>query len=240
MSEAAIPTSSASLWSRTGAALRHHIREVASGERLATAGDGITCVAFPLTAVLVQARHADHDPMPLVSGMVGCEGMAGWSALLGGSQWKHEVFSVIAGQVAIVTVDDLNDGMDDDPDLRALLLRYVHNFMMQLTQNTIANLGHSVERRLARWLTMFHDRTEGDELRLTHETLAMLLNVRRASVTDSLHILEGERLVRCTRGRILVRDRAALQARAGYSYGYAESDYNDAIGPFGKASDPGQ
>ena len=83
---------------------------------------------------------------------------------------------------------------------------------------------------------MFHDRSAGDELRLTHDMLAMLLNVRRASVTDALHILEGERLVRCTRGRVLVRDRIGLQVRAGYSYGYAEADYNRAIGPFGKAS----
>lgn len=207
-----------------------------AGERLAVTDDALRRVAFPLDAVLVQARNAAHDAIPLVSGMVGNEGLVGWAALLGATHWPHEIFVVIPGDVAEVAVDDLLAAAANAPDLRALLLRYVHNFTMQLTQNTIANLGHSVERRLARWLTMFHDRVSGDELPLTHETLAMLLNVRRASVTDLLHILEGERLVRCTRGRVAVRDRAGLQARAGNSYGYAETDYNETIGPFGKAS----
>lgn len=224
------------LWGRLGAHLPHVTRNMASGDRLALAGGLIDHVAFPATAVLVQARHGPHDTMPLVSAMVGGEGLAGWPALLGAAQWPHEVFAVIAGEVVVVAADDLIAATETDADLRTLLLRYLHNFTMQLTQNTIANLGHSVERRLARWLTMFHDRVAGDELRLTHEMLAMLLNVRRASVTDSLHILEGEHLVRCTRGRVIVRDRAGLQARAGYSYGYAEDDYNAAIGPFGKAS----
>lgn len=224
------------LWGRTGESLPHTIRPMASGDRIASAGDPIGEIAFPLTAVLVQARNDDYDTMPLVSGMVGPEGMVGWCALLGAVQWPHEVFAVIAGDVAVVAVDDLLTATEHDRELRDLLFRYLHNFTMQLTQNTIANLGHSVERRLARWLTMFHDRVAGDELRLTHETLAMLLNVRRASVTDSLHILEGEHLVRCTRGKVTVRDRPGLQARAGHSYGYAEGDYNAAIGPFGKAS----
>lgn len=236
MSSIAIPALPLSLWGRTGAHLPHLVRTMASGDRLARAGDVMERVVFPLDAVVVQARHAPHDPMPLVSGMVGAEGFAGWAALLGAAQWPHDVFAVIPGQVAEVAADDLLAAVDKDGELRTLLLRYVHNFTMQLTQNTIANLGHSVERRLARWLTMFHDRVAGDELRLTHETLAMLLNVRRASVTDSLHILEGEHLVRCTRGKVTVRDRPGLQARAGHSYGYAEGDYNAAIGPFGKAS----
>lgn len=209
---------------------------MASGDRLACAGESIADVAFPISAVLVQARNGPHDPMPLVSGMVGSEGFAGWPVLLGAAQWPHEIFAVIAGDVVIVRADDVLAAVETDPELHTLLLRYLHNFTMQLTQNTIANLGHSIERRLARWLTMFHDRVSGDELRLTHEMLAMLLNVRRASVTDTLHILEGEHLVRCTRGKVMVRDREGLQVRAGYSYGFAENDYNAAIGPFGKAS----
>lgn len=214
----------------------HRRRMIASGDRIGLAGDPIDRLFFPIDAVFVLARNAAYDPVPLASGMIGREGALGVARLLGASRWQHEAFAVIAGDTIEVAADELLTALDDDPGLRALLLCYVHNYMLQLTQNTIANLGHSVERRLARWLTMFHDRCPGDELRLTHETLAMLLNVRRASVTDSLHILEGERLVRCSRGLITVRDRAGLQAAAGYSYGYAESDYNSAIGPFGKHS----
>jgi hypothetical protein len=47
--------------------------------------------------------------------------------------------------------------------------------------------------------------------------------VRRAFVTDVLHILEGEGAIRSHRGLIIVRDRAKLEAMAGASYGFPEA-----------------
>ena len=67
--------------------------------------------------------------------------------------------------------------------------------------------------------------------------LGRSLAVRRATVTDTLHILEGEGLVRCTRARIIVRDRAGLERRAGKAYGAAEEAYRALQAPFGKAGD---
>lgn len=59
---------------------------------------------------------------------------------------------------------------------------------------------HPVEVRLARWLLMAHDRADGDELALTNDYMAVMLAVRRPSVTTALHVLEGNRLIRGTRG----------------------------------------
>jgi hypothetical protein len=42
-------------------------------------------------------------------------------------------------------------------------------------------------------------------------------------VTDALHILEGERVLRCTRAMIVVRDRDGLETAAGVSYGAPEA-----------------
>lgn len=231
-----MPIKQISLWERLASRLPHKRRMIGAGETIATTGDPIGTILFPLQVVCVMARHDPYDRQPLASGMIGPEGFLGYSRILGNMIWRNDVLAVIGGDAIEVDADAFADAVEADRAVRALALLYLHNYTLQLTQNTIANIGHSVERRLARWLTMFHDRSVDDDLRLTHDTLAMLLNVRRASVTDSLHILEGELLVRCTRGRVTVRDRAGLQARAGYSYGYAEADYNSAIGPFGKAS----
>lgn len=225
-----------SLWERLGSPLPHKRRMLAAGERIAVTGEPIDVILLPLQAVCVMARHDHYDRQPLASGMIGPEGLLGFSRFLGNTVWRNNVLVVIGGDAIEVDADAIANAVETDRELRDLILRYIHNYTLQLTQNTIANMGHSVERRLARWLTMFHDRNIDDDLRLTHDMLAMLLNVRRASVTDSLHILEGERLVRCTRGRVTVRDRQGLQDRAGYSYGYSEADYNLSIGPFGKAS----
>jgi hypothetical protein len=64
--------------------------------------------------------------------------------------------------------------------------------------------------------------------------LAGLLDVRRASITGALHVLEGERSLTCRRNRIVIRDRALLEARAGSAYGVTEHVYRKTIGPFGK------
>jgi hypothetical protein len=43
--------------------------------------------------------------------------------------------------------------------------------------------------------------------------------VRRASVTDSFHLLEGDGILKCTRGLVVIRDRLRLEQAAAYSYG---------------------
>ena len=53
----------------------------------------------------------------------------------------------------------------------------------------------------------------------------MMLGVRRAGVTTTLHILEGNRLIGAKRGRIAVLDRVALDASAGKANGLAEAEY---------------
>jgi hypothetical protein len=48
--------------------------------------------------------------------------------------------------------------------------------------------------------------------------------VRRASVTVCLQILEGEYSIRSLRGRVLIRNRAALEASADGAYGACERE----------------
>jgi CRP-like cAMP-binding protein len=99
----------------------------------------------------------------------------------------------------------------------------------------MSNLNDALEKRLARWLLMNHDRLEGDRIKLTHDQLGVMLGVRRATVTDTLHILEGEGMIRCNRGVIEVCDRKRLLDFAGESYGAAETEYARFIAPFAKS-----
>jgi hypothetical protein len=81
---------------------------------------------------------------------------------------------------------------------------------------------------------MCHDRIDGDEIQLMHEHIGRMLGVRRATVTDTLHVLEGHGALRSKRGRITVRNRTLLEELAGASYGSAETHYRNLIAPFGK------
>ena len=71
-----------------------------------------------------------------------------------------------------------------------------------------------MEQRLARWLLMAHDRTEGNEFAMTHEFLSMMLGVRRAGVTVAAGALQRAGYIQYEQGRIRVADRPGLEAAA--------------------------
>ena len=54
-------------------------------------------------------------------------------------------------------------GMEGCPAFRGLLLRYALAFHTQVTATAACNARHAVERRLARWLLIAHDRAGADE-----------------------------------------------------------------------------
>ena len=86
--------------------------------------------------------------------------------------------------------------------MKDLLTAYHIAFMAQVSQSVACNGLHRLEQRCCRWLLMSRDRVGSDDIRLTHEYLAMMLGARRASVTDALQPLQEAGLVRCERGRI--------------------------------------
>lgn len=66
---------------------------------------------------------------------------------------------------------------------------------------------------------------------LTYEFLALMLGVRRSGVTETMHILEGEHLIKASRGSIKVLDRPGLFSLAAGSYGVPEAEYRRLINP---------
>ena len=113
--------------------------------------------------------------------------------------------------------------------LHALLLRFVQVFNTQVAATAMSNGDSVIGQRLARWLLMCHDRIDGDELPLTHEFLSIMLAVRRAGVTEALHLLEGAGIIKARRALISILDRERLDEMAGDSYGQPEAEYERLI-----------
>ena len=103
--------------------------------------------------------------------------------------------------------------------------------MTQTAQSALVNGSSIIEERLARWILMCRDRLDSNEFPITHDFLSMMLGVRRSSVTDAIHLLEGANLIKATRGNILIVDRDRLERAAGASYGVPEAEYRRLIGP---------
>jgi CRP-like cAMP-binding protein len=157
-------------------------------------------------------------------GIIGREGMVGVPVILGQPRTPHESYAQVAGHGFQMQADALWEAMRQSWSLADVLLKFAYAFLVQVTHSALANGRFSVERRLARWLLMAHDRVEGDDVALTHEFLSMMLGVRRAGVTTALHILERNDTIRAERGHIAILDRKGLEKLAGDCYGVPESE----------------
>lgn len=164
-------------------------------------------------------------------GLFGFDGLIGMPVVLGTDRSPHKLIMQIGGDGWRMDANRLREAIQRSVALHALLLRYIQFFLVQTAQTGVSNALHSVEERLARWILMSHDRMDGDDIPLTHDYLAVMLAVRRPSVTTSLHVLEGGGYIRATRGNIRMRDRAGLEEFAGEAYGTPEAEYARLISP---------
>jgi sulfite reductase beta subunit-like hemoprotein len=92
--------------------------------------------------------------------------------------------------------------------------RNVRATLFSAQQFAACNVKHSILQRCARWLSMTQDRVERGGFVLTHEFLAIMLGVRRASVSEAAEALQTLGAITYQRGAVAVVDRALLNAAA--------------------------
>lgn len=201
-------------------------------EVLAVPGQPIKSVFFPEAGIVTLSEPLD-DGSRIGVAHTGYEGLVNWPILLGSDLAAHETRMTAVGGTALrISTGDLLAACRVSKTLQDLLLRFVRAFTVQLSYTVVSSLTQSVETRLCRWTLMAHDRIEGDEIEVTHQEIAVMLAVRRASVTDALHMLESEGLIRAHRGRVRIQDRGGLRRRASSTYGLAEAEYSRLLAPF--------
>lgn len=180
---------------------------------------------FFFTAGLSSEIAIDEGGQRIEVGCTGNEGLAGVPAILGVDRSPHRSFMETDGSAFRIETDKLVTAARSDATIMSVLLRWTHVFMMQVAATALADGRYNVEQRTARWLLMAHDRLDGDELPLTHDFLALMLGVRRSSVTNALHVVEGTGAIKATRSLITVRNRETLLELAGACYGLPEKEY---------------
>ena len=168
---------------------------------------------FPHSGTLSAVTVMEDGSMIEVA-TIGNEGAVGLPALMGGEISANRIIVQVPGEGVRIQVEKLRERITNDGPLRRMLGRYHDLFMMQASQSVACNGLHSVQRRCCRWLLLTHDRTESDEITLTHEFLGVMLGVRRSSVTNVLYTLQGRGLIRYNRGKITILDRKGLEAQA--------------------------
>jgi CRP-like cAMP-binding protein len=145
---------------------------------------------------------------------VGREGMLGMPVFHGVYATPEQAMVQVAGTAYRMDVETFRELLPQLPTLESLLHRFSVVLFTLAAQNSGCNRKHSIEARCARWLLMVGDRLDMGVMELTHDFVAQMLGVRRASVTETLGELERNGLIQTSRGRIRIIERDGLQKAA--------------------------
>lgn len=190
-----------------------HRVELALGQSLHRAGESIDQVFF-IESGFISALTMLSEGQPLEIGLIGAEGVAGVSVVLGATKAYSETMCQTPGAAYRIPTAALKQVVAQAPHLRDLLLRYTHVFHVQVAQTAACNAHHELGQRLARWLLAAHDRSGVAELSLTQDLIAVMLGVRRSTVSIAASTLQRAGVIRYQHGRITILDRVGLENAA--------------------------
>jgi len=209
---------------------RHLVRiELSLGETLHRAGDVIEHVYF-VESGFISVLAVLSDGSPIEIGLVGAEGVAGVAVILGATASYGETMCQTGGGAYRMPTSALLKALPEAPHLRDLLLRYVHVFGVQVSQTAACNAHHELSQRLARWLLGAHDRSGVPELSLTQDLIAVMLGVRRSTVSLAAATLQRAGVIRYQHGRITITDRVGLEDAACECYEAVAGEYRRLFG----------
>ncbi len=204
----------ATLTQRDWDIMRPHLTRVwlVAGQILIERGQITEHVFFIEEGLVSLIAELDGGGSGVQVAMIGREGLVGEFALLDESSAScASAIMQIAGPALRITVASLQDLMNQSLLLRRNCMRHVQSMARQVMQTAASNALDALLDRYVRWLLMAHDRAGCNELRVTHEALALMLGVRRSGITVATATLQDEGLIRTSRGRITILDRGGLE-----------------------------
>jgi CRP-like cAMP-binding protein len=195
------------------------------GEVIYESGAQLDNVFFPTTSH-VSLLYTMINGATAEMGLVGKEGVVGISLFMGGDTTPNRAVVQGAGEALKLQAKVMRAEFSRGSEFQHVLLRYTQALITQISQTAVCNRLHSVEQRLCRWLLMTRDRTQSDELQMTHEFISNMLGVRREGVTHAAHGLQQQGLISYVRGHIQILDREGLGKRACECYAVVKEEHD--------------
>src|ERR1700723_1529180 len=138
------------------------------------------------------------------------EGFTGVQAIFGAKRSSVQLLVQIPGSAAKISRAAFTRAMDSMPSFRSVMDAYVQAFLEQVMVSVACNGAHSLKQRLARWLLMMRDRSDGDALPITQDLLAEMLGVQRPTITNAARELERAGLIEHGRRQVTILNRKGL------------------------------
>ena len=146
--------------------------------------------------------------------IVGREGVVGTPLAVGLHRGPYRAIMQLPGNGLRIKSAVLEESLQECPQMRLILNRYVLLQGLQVAQIAACNRLHEIEQRLARWLLMCQDRVDAELLPVTHDFLAQMLGTGRPSVSLAAGILQRAGMIENMRGTVKILDRKNLEDAA--------------------------
>jgi len=196
-------------------ALAPYMKEsiAAQGSVLHEAGQPLKAVHFPCGG-LVSLSRTVPEGQEIETASIGREGAVGLLAALGSGMASTRAVICLPGPIVHVAAPRVAELADRSKEFRAAASRYGDILLAEVQQTAVCNSLHPIQARMCRWLLQARDRTGGDILAVTQELLSAVLGVQRTTITLVARVLQTEAILQVRRGRIHIRDAAALEEKA--------------------------
>jgi hypothetical protein len=197
------------------------------GDVLQAPGKRGRFVLFPIDAVLsVVATLQNGDTCEI--GTIGSEGVWGADVAFGAWPLRTTVCQV-PGRAGRMATNDFLTAVAQNPSFDVVVRATDAARVFFVEQLVICNTVHPVEERCARWLLNVADRVRRPTFSLTHDFLAIMLGVRRASVSEAAAELQRSGAITYHRGIVTILDRTLLESRSCECYGETKRVFADAL-----------
>jgi CRP-like cAMP-binding protein len=196
--------------------LHRHLKEQEFSDRIALwdAGTPAARIFFPLSG-LISIRMPTKDGPAIEVASIGREAAAG---IPGGSTGVFPVLTQAViqapGRFMSISIQAFAACVNQNEEIRRVAGICRGWVLLQSQQIGACNSVHAVEARFCRWLLRASDALDDESVPVIQETIAQMLGVRRTTVTPIAQRFELRGVISCARGKIVIRDRVALQAAA--------------------------
>ena len=125
---------------------------------------------FPANCI-VSLVHVMRNGDSAEIAMIGNEGIVGPALFMGWATTPNRAVVQSAGSAWRISAETLKGEFGGDGPVQGLLLRFTRALLTQITQTAACYRHHTIDQQLCRWLLVFLDRVNGNELRMTQELM---------------------------------------------------------------------
>jgi CRP-like cAMP-binding protein len=210
--------------------LRPHLRlvDLEQGRVIADSRECVHTVFFPHGGILSCVVEL-KDGSSIETGMIGNDGVFGAMQAIDDRLSLNKVMVQIPGRASVADGAVIKMIADTSPDFRRLIVKFEQFLLGQVQQTTACNAVHNIEARTCKWLIRMYDLV-GTDLPLTQEFLAQMMGVQRTSVSTVASQLQAKGLIEYRRGRVQIRDIAAIQLQACECADAVRDQYTEVFG----------